>query len=269
MTEHLPLTHRVPLGSTRQSAEAFLSANSRREAAKLLIRKVLLRANLGIGRDPMLARLTRTLSNVGIDTVLDVGANRGQYAALLRAAGFRGTIHSFEPLKGAFKELALRAKRDSAWFAYPYALGEEQSKSTINVSANSYSSSILEMTTEHLEAAPESGVECQQSIDIECLNTIGSRLQLDPGRALLKIDTQGYEARVLAGASEYIERLAAIQLELSLEVLYEGQVLFEELYELMTTEGFALISLEPGIANRWGRTLQFDGVFLRRALFPS
>jgi FkbM family methyltransferase len=217
----------------------------------------------------MLVRLNRTLLAVGVETVLDVGANQGQYAALLRSAGFRGTIHSFEPLDDAYSLLAKRAKNDSAWFTHHFALGDRPSHANIHVSANSYSSSILPMTAAHLDAAPDSIVEREQAICIEPLASIADRLELQPERTLLKVDTQGFEAKVLAGAGQLLDEIAAVQLELSMVTLYEGQLLFDDLLDMMRQRRFELVSLEPGIANTWGRMLQCDGVFLRRSLLPS
>lgn len=238
--------------------------DARREAMKLLLRRQLQRLDLGIGRDPMMRRLQRMLAAASVETVLDVGANRGQYAALLRAAGFTGTIHSFEPLVDAYSSLAARAARDADWHVHHFALGSAPTRTDINVSANSYSSSLLPMTPSHLAAAPGSEVVGTEEVEVRTLDALVSELDLDAYRTLLKIDTQGYEAEVLAGAGSLLGKVAAIQLELSLVTLYEGQPLFDELRERMTELGLELVLLEPGIADAQGRMLQCDGVFLRR-----
>ena len=72
-------------------------ANRARERVKLLVRGALMRADLEVSRGPYTSRVARTLHAQGIDTVLDVGANVGQYASLLRRAGFAGRILSCEP----------------------------------------------------------------------------------------------------------------------------------------------------------------------------
>jgi hypothetical protein len=86
---------------------------------------------------------------------------------------------------------------------------------------------------------------------------------LTPSRTLLKIDTQGFEDEVLAGAGDLLEEFAAIQLELSLVELYAGQKLFHDHYTLLRGHGFSLHIIEPGFSGPTGRMMQCDGLFVR------
>ena len=239
---------------------------SNREIAKLALRRILQRANLGVSRDPAMKRLVRTLESLSVDTVLDVGANEGQFAALLRSAGFGGRIESFEPLPDAFAALERRVVKDKAWRAHRCALGEDVGVTTINVSQNSYSSSILDMTSTHLRAAPESRVIGKIEVPLQRLEDLAADLDVVPSRTLLKVDTQGYERQVLRGASSLMGDIAALQLELSMVTLYSGQVLFDEMRALLANQGLRLVSLEPGISDDRGWMLQCDGVFVRDSL---
>lgn len=234
-----------------------------RESSKLVLRRSLLRADLGLTRDPAVKRLVRTLRHLHIDMVLDVGANQGQFAALVRAAGYDGRIVSFEPLPDAHRRLEKRADRDRLWSTSHAALGATNGSATIHVSANSYSSSILEMTRTHLAAAPQSRVITQVEAPLRRLDGVCSELGIEPGRTLLKVDTQGYESEVLDGAGDLLSALAAVQLELSFVELYRGQALFDDLRTRLQEEGLVLWSLEPGISDESGRLLQCDAVFAR------
>ena len=93
------------------------------------------------------------LRQAGVSSVLDVGANEGLYGEALRRAGYSGTIHSFEPLPDAFDRLSARASRDVNWYAINAACGEAAGTLELNRSANSVSSSFLEMLDEHARAA--------------------------------------------------------------------------------------------------------------------
>ena len=86
-----------------------------------------------------------------------------------------------------------------------------------------------------------------------------------PSSTLLKIDTQGYEDEVLAGAGDLIGEFAAVQLELSFVELYTGQRLFDDFYDHMRSRGYRLHILEPGFSDPSGRMLQCDGLFVRTA----
>ncbi len=237
--------------------------NRARESAKLLVRRGLQKADLEIGRGPFAARLARTLESRSVTTVLDIGANVGQYATLTRSAGFGGTIISCEPLSGAFEQLAHRAARDPRWTALNTAVGAETGVATINVAQNSFSSSIRDMTAAHLDTAPGSRYVATEQVPVTTVADLVTDHSVDPERALLKIDTQGFESEVLRGAGDLIGRVAAIQLELSFVELYDGQALFDELVARMASDGYRIQQLEPGISDSRGRMLQVDGLFVR------
>jgi hypothetical protein len=78
------------------------------------------------------------------------------------------------------------------------------------------------------------------------------------------MDVQGYERAVIEGASLVIDRLVGIQMEMSLEPLYQEQMLYQEALQLMEDHGFVLWSIEPGFSHpSSGRLLQMDGLFMR------
>lgn len=237
--------------------------NRMRESIKLVVRTAMMRADLEISRGPYTKRVARTLDAHGIDTVLDVGANVGQYATLMRRAGFSGHIVSCEPLSGAYGELERRASRDPRWTTLRTAVGRETGETTINVSANSFSSSLLDMTDVHRSNAPGSDYVAMETVALTTVAKLVADQGLESARTLLKVDTQGYEEEVLAGAGDLVSDFAAIQLELSFVELYAGQQLFDNLYNRMGALGYSLHSIEPGFSDVDGRLLQCDGLFVR------
>jgi FkbM family methyltransferase len=257
------------IGDTRQLRDRAWRGRAF-EYAKLAVRTSLFRFNLDLGRDPYTVRVARTLAWVGADTVLDIGANIGQYGASLRASGFRGKLVSCEPLPDAFAHLSRRAARDGNWIVVPTAVGESTSSAILNVAANSFSSSIRPMTAAHLESAPGSEFISTEQVSITTVVDLMEQHNLDPKHTLLKIDTQGYETPVLDGAADLLQAFAAIQVELSLVELYAGEDLCEALTDRLMNLGFALYAIEPGYPDRrTGRMMQYDALFVRRDLLPS
>jgi len=238
-------------------------ANRVRERAKLAIRGVLHKADLELTRDPYTHRLARTLDAYDVDTILDIGANVGQYASMVRRAGYAGRIISCEPLTGAFGELSGRARRDDRWTPLRTAVGREPGTTTINVSANSFSSSLRPMTDAHLTNAPGSEYISTETVAVTTVTDLVAEHSVVPSRTLLKIDTQGFEDEVLAGAGDLVDEFVAIQLELSMVELYEGQSLFDDHYSYMRDHGFRLHIMEPGFSGLTGQMMQCDGLFVR------
>lgn len=213
------------------------------------------------------AQMSGLLGVLGVDLVLDVGANIGQYAGLVRNYGYSGRIVSFEPLSEAHAQLQLASAADPAWdVAERVALGTEERTIEINVSANSQSSSILEMSPEHLEAAPESRYVSRETVRMARLDEIARPFVGADSRVFLKIDTQGYEAEVLKGATALLPRIVGLQLELSFVELYQGEWSFQRMVDYLDTLGFELVALWPAFVDPHSfRTLQVDGVFARPA----
>ena len=176
-----------------------------KEIAKLGVRLALHRTGVSIGRDPFVNRVARLLEARDIETVLDVGANVGQFARMVRGAGFDGDILSFEPLSDAYRRLTRRSKGDPRWRAFNTAVGAEPGRSTIHISANSYSSSLLAMTKAHLDAAPGSEFIGTEDVDVTTVASIVDEHGLDPARMFIKVDTQGFEKSVMAGAGAVID----------------------------------------------------------------
>ncbi len=208
-------------------------------------------------KDPQ-RELTGLMARLGVETLIDVGANQGQYAEHARAAGFKGHIVSFEPGRTAFERLATVSGADHMWEAYRVALGETPGELVLNISANSVSSSLLTMGERHITSAPASVVVSEERVRVARLDAELTDMQ---GPAMLKVDTQGYELPVLKGSHALLDRVVIVQAELSLVELYEGQASYLEVLGYLETLGFVPWALVPGFADpATGQTLQVDVV---------
>lgn len=213
--------------------------------------------------ETVIPQLLRAVKPVAI---LDVGANVGQFAGMARKLGYAGTIVSFEAIPDVHAALVEATRRDSRWVAAPCAaLGASRGTIEINVSKNSVSSSVLPMGGAHLDAAPDSIYVGRQSVRMERLDELAATLIPAEGDLFLKVDTQGYEREVLKGSTALLQRLAAIQVELSLVPLYDGAPAFTEMATFIEGLGYEMFSMVPGFRNvQTGRLLQVDGFFVRR-----
>ena len=211
-------------------------------------------------------QLTTLLKWKGVDLVLDVGANIGQFGRELREHGYRGRIVSFEPLSRAYGVLVDRVRHDPLWTIAPrMALGATRGEVQLHISENSVSSSILNMLPAHLRGAPESQFIGGEVVCLETLDAVWEKVvPADQRTVFLKIDVQGYEGEVLKGAENTLRNVAGVQLELSLVPLYEGQALYRDLIDHLGTLGFEFCGVTTAFVDPvTGRTLQVDGIFFR------
>jgi FkbM family methyltransferase len=231
------------------------------------VKRLVRRAGVDIvrypGKDPAHARAT-LLRHLAVDVVFDVGANCGQYGAELRQHGYAGRLVSFEPLSEPFGVLRRRAGRDGAWAAVHAAVGATDGEAVVNVAGNSLSSSILPMLAAHVVVEPSSAYVGRETAPMVRLDGVFGRYAAGRARPFLKIDAQGYERQVLAGARDSLARIAGVQMELSLVPLYEGAMSFEEGLALMRDAGFHLARLDSVFQDAsTGRLLQCDGTFVQ------
>lgn len=207
-------------------------------------------------------RRVETMARLGVDVVLDVGANSGQFAAAVRRDGWNGDIVSLEPLQAVFAKLEAHALRDPRWIALNVAAGAEESQKAINVSANTASSSLLQIADHHTSVAPEAAYIGAETIMVRPLDALTTELRSRGVRFYLKADVQGYEHEVLSGATETLKQTAAVELELSITEMYEGQAVAADMIRKMLDEGFVPIALEPMLTSPAGEILQMDALFI-------
>ena len=205
------------------------------------------------------------LRRLGISMVFDVGAHVGQYALSLRRLGYRGRILSFEPQAVAFAMLAEHTSRDPRWEAMQLALGDRDGEQVLNVSVNSMSSSFLPASPDILQVEPGIAQMETERVRVSTLDQIYREYCTVSDSVLLKIDAQGYEPNVLAGARGFLPTCAAVQMEMALFPSYSGQKVLPEMIRLMSDHEFALVHLERGFWDgSSGYLIEVDEVFVRR-----
>jgi len=237
---------------------------------KKIIRKIFKLLGLNLTKDNPAnspeKQILKVLDLLNITTVLDIGANEGQFAKQIRNLGYCGKIISFEPLSSARKKLTHLSKKDNDWIVYDQcAIGDKDGSVNFNISSNSVSSSALAMLKSHSSASPESVYIGSETVPIIKLDSIINEILDKNANLFIKVDTQGYEKKVFDGAEKTLDKVSGIICELSLVPLYEGQYLWRQIIEYLDTKGFMLWAIQKGFTDpNTGQSLQMDGIFLRK-----
>jgi FkbM family methyltransferase len=205
------------------------------------------------------------LASREITTVFDVGANMGQFADSLRKKGYRGRIVSFEPIKQVFEQLEAKARRDPLWTVHNYALGAQAGQATINVSSASVFSSILGQRHAATAHAAVSANVRAENIVVSTLDDVFAEFATE--NCFLKIDTQGFERQVIAGASRAMRSLRGLQMELPVIHLYENVWTLSQAIDQMADQGFVVSQVEPVSFHSLDgcAVIELDCIFRRRS----
>lgn len=198
-----------------------------------------------------------------IRTVLDIGANRGQFALYACGRFPSATVHSFEPIPQARARLEsiIPAGRDVR--TYGVALASGAGEVEFNVTADDDSSSLLAPSQTQLDAFPGSRPAEKITVDTARLDDLLTPGELIPP-VLMKLDVQGGELDALKGAPETLKVTDLVLVECSFVELYEGQPLYDEVIEFLGGQGFDLAGFySPTVEN--GRLLQADALLTRRS----
>lgn len=204
------------------------------------------------------------LRDLEIKTILDIGANTGQFAQSISEILPNSTLYAFEPLPDCYAELIKNLIGLPKAEAFNIALGDETGKVQINYNEFSPSSSLLPLAELHKETFPYAQNTTSQEIEIARLDDIAAKLQLiEP--ILIKLDVQGFEDQVIEGGVQVISQAAIIIIELSIEPLYEKQLLFNDIYAKLRDLGFQYHGNFQQAYNNDGRILYVDSIFVRQA----
>jgi len=206
------------------------------------------------------------LKGMNIRTILDIGANTGQFASQIHRVLPDATIYSFEPLEDCYNELLKRMGHITKFRGFNFALGEKNGQAEIYRNDYTPSSSFLPMEELHKQAFPFTAHATPQKAEIRRLDDISDKLNI-VDNVLVKIDVQGMEDRVIAGGEKLMSRASVLIIETSFEPLYTGQPLFDRIYDLLHQRGYIYAGSEnPGRDPKDGRILYCDSLFCKTNL---
>lgn len=194
-------------------------------------------------------------------TVIDVGANAGQFG-LFAAANFPdAALVCFEPLPGPRSKLIKVLGGHQRLSVSHIAAGATAGHGCFHVSRSSASSSLLAPTAAMATVFP--GTDEQAVVEVETQRLDDAMIGELARPALLKIDVQGAELDVLRGAEELLHQIDQIYVECSFFELYEGQALLDDVVVHLKQRGFTLRGMFALARDRQGHCLQADCLFSR------
>jgi FkbM family methyltransferase len=244
--------------------------------AKRIIRSSLGRFNLALidlqknnWLGPFLpGHLKAVFANLGVNCVIDVGANVGEYGAMLRSNGYRGRIVSLEPVSEVYDQLRQNAANDNSWRTVNVACGSRNEDAPMHVFDVSLYNSLLAPSKNMKEILNATKVEQIRTVKVHRLDSMFEEFVdgLDEPRVFLKIDTQGFDQEVVKGAGAYMPRISGLQSEVSVIPLYEGMPDYLDALALYRKLGFEPTGFFPIFHSPTSHhVIEFDAVLTRRA----
>jgi FkbM family methyltransferase len=194
-------------------------------------------------------------------TIIDVGANIGQFSLMVRAIHPHATIHAFEPLRAMADTYEQLFAGDSRVTLHRCAAGASASVAEINVSKQPDSSSLLPISDRQSAMFPGTEQAGIERVEVKRIDDVLDVAAL-PAPILIKLDVQGFELEALKGMPQLLERAQWVYVEVSFASLYTGQPLANDILHWLNAQGFEL----SGIYNATysgGVNVQADLLFAR------
>jgi FkbM family methyltransferase len=194
-----------------------------------------------------MSHLRNLLREQSVDLVIDVGANVGQFAGMVRRLGYAGDLVSFEPQSAARARLQAAAAGDPRWTVRPEALGRVRGEAALEIFPDSTFSSLHAINAlgrrRFGRLVEATGRETVAVVPLDSI--LGEIAPAGPRRILVKTDTQGNDLDVLAGAAETLRSARVVISEGSAMPIYENAPVLTDLTLAMERAGFALSGLYP------------------------
>ena len=202
------------------------------------------------------------LGGLDLATVVDIGANKGQFSLFARDAFPGARITAFEPLAEPAARFAALFAGDRRITLHRVAIGPERGKATIHVAARDDSSSLLPITERQTALYPDTRLKETRTIDVAPLDAFLDAADV-AAPALLKLDVQGFELEALKGCEALLDRFSYVYAECSYVELYTGQALADQVVAHLAARGFGKGGTFNLTRDADGCPVQADVLFTR------
>jgi len=200
------------------------------------------------------------LQRFNFEFIVDVGANRGQFALISSKIFPRAKIHSFEPLDEPAQIFKRVFSSHPNVTLHTYAIGREKMITTIHMTKDDDSSSLLPVTNIQSELFPGAVEIGTRQVNVLPLSLALENIFIPPA-SLLKIDVQGFELEVLRGCEDVLDKFSCLYIECSFIELYQGQGLAHEVILWLARRGFILNGVYNLYYEKNGKAVQGDFLF--------
>lgn len=197
-----------------------------------------------------------------LQTVIDIGANRGQFSLAVREWVPGARVISFEPLPGPAAIFRNVFSGDDQVLLHEAAIGPRREQRAMHVSGRDDSSSLLPISSVQTAMFPDTEEVASANVTVAPLDEFVAADELRTP-AMLKLDVQGYEYEALIGCELLLSHFDLIYCECSFVELYSGQKLASEIIGWLSTKGYGLSGVFNPTYDRDGQAIQADFLFAR------
>jgi FkbM family methyltransferase len=201
-------------------------------------------------------------------TIVDVGANRGQFSLAARTLNPDANLIAFEPLPEPASIFESVLRNDPSTVLHRLALADRNGTGQMHVSKKADSSSLLPIGALQVSLFPQSVEIGTSQVPLRRLDQLIDHADIR-SPALLKIDVQGFELGVLQGCIGALARFDHVYVECSFVRLYDGQPVAEDVIRFLDGHGFRLRGAYNIFLDANGQSIQGDLLFSDAARRPG
>lgn len=184
-----------------------------------------------------------------IRTIIDIGANKGEFAQFLARYFNASSVYVFEPLPSCMPEIKTRLSNISNIKIFNLALSDYTGSECFYQNSYAPASSLMRVSNISKNEFPQTKGETPITVNIA---TLDDKINTDSlnKNVLIKIDVQGMEDRVIKGGQKVFSAAKCVLIEMSFVPMFVGQPLFEEVHTLLVDLGFRFSGIKNQIASK-------------------
>ena len=204
-------------------------------------------------------------SGINPSTIIDIGANIGQFSCMSNYVFPQANIYAIEPDPKVFSILSSNTNFINRISLFNFAIGDYSRMINFNINADTQISSVLELGEKRKKEFPKNKVISIIETEMKTLDSILSSNCLTKP-ILIKIDVQGFEDKVLVGARKLLKDIDWVILEVSFGDLYVGEANFDILLDSMKSSGFYFIGpMNFHFSPDGSKIIEMDALFKRKS----